>query len=83
MLNRPKIDITIVREGNRMKFTVGNASLALIPVEEGRQVYDFLALEQFITRIAIIEYGAIVKREQIKKDLASLLEPDVKTPGEK
>ncbi len=72
MQNRPKINVSIVRKDDKVQITVGNASLVLIPVIEGGQVYDFLVLEQFITRIAIGEYSKIVRKEQIKKDLESL-----------
>lgn len=76
MQNRPELDIAIVREGGKMKFSIGNFQLKLIPVEKGTQRYDFVALEQFLTKVATIKYEEIVRREGLIKDLASLDDSD-------
>ena len=76
MQNRPKIDIAIRREEDRMNFEIGDYKLALIPVEKGTQIYDFLALEQFITRVAKESYTSIIQRDILEKNLASLNKPE-------
>ena len=66
----PKLDIKITREGDKLKFAIGKYELRLITLDNGKnQTYDFISLEQFITRVAQIKYNEIVKNEQVKKDL--------------
>ena len=72
MQDRPQINVRITRENNRINITVGNKKIALLPVDNTTQLYDFVALEQWITRVAKYEYNKIIKRDQLEKDLASL-----------
>lgn len=74
MQNRPKLDIAITREDNKMKFAISKYELKLTPVKEGTQRYDFLALEQWITKVAKLEYTRLIERDRLQKDLQSLLD---------
>jgi hypothetical protein len=76
MKTRPSIDIAITREDDKIKFAIGKYELKLIPTKENTQRYDFLALEQFITRVAKEEYKKIIERDVLEKNLASLVNND-------
>lgn len=65
----PRIDVKITREDDKIKIKVGKFELKLLPVEDKSQTYDFLALEQFITRTAKLLYLDIVKKDQQKNEI--------------
>lgn len=65
----PKIGAKITREDSWIKIKIGKYQLKLKELDERSQTYDFLALEQFITKTAQLLYSDIVKKEQAKKQV--------------
>lgn len=63
----PQIGIKITREDDWIKIKVGKYQLKLKQLDQKSQTYDFIALEQFITKTAQLLYSDIVKKEQEKK----------------
>lgn len=71
-IDLPKVPVKITRKDDKIKIHVnGKYTLALNPLDNYSQTYDFIALELFITNTAKLIYGDIVKNEQIKKDIRS------------
>lgn len=62
--NLPKISMRIVRNGGKVKLTVGKYSLELKEIPNRAQTYDFLIIEQFVTNVAQLMYQDIIKKDQ-------------------
>lgn len=75
-LNIPRIGIRIRRMGDCIQFKVGNYTLKV--KEMSNMEYDLVTIEQFITMASKKAYENIIKNEQIKQDLLSLVEDNKK-----
>jgi hypothetical protein len=84
----PQIPIKITRKDNKLKLVVDKYTLELKELEGYSQQYDFVLLEQFLTKTAQIMYTKIVQAQKQKEEFrkafleADEFEQDKKIVGE-